>query len=154
MENNSSAINFKIVVLAVLVAAVLAWAYYGGYFSRTIEEKKEFESPKITQAPVGKAVSSLPENFSYSSEPEFTKSYTVEDPSSTKLQSTAEFRSGERADVNYDFYLNWAKENGWEVSNSKKGPPTYSIYLKKSGEEINIVIRGYLVTMSYIQPKQ
>ena len=145
--------DLKIVILIVLAAGILAWYFYGDFFEKPAQKAEEKETPKITEAPLGKVVSSLPENFTYSSEPEFTKSYTLEDMNASTMQSTAEFRSGVNAEANYYFYLKWAKENGWEVSNSKKGPPTYSMYLKKSGEEINIVIRGYLVTMSYIQPK-
>ena len=161
MENEKLIRLFILIIIAGAAGVVVYYSsnpYTEDSVDSSFRHKKSPEKSgqlEVTKAPAGDLISSFPKEIPINSNTEIKESYSA-DYHSTAIegQSTVAFTSSKSAETNFDFYLKWAMDGGWTIINSQRKPPVYSIYLKKTGETINITIHNSSVTISYVKLKQ
>ncbi len=102
--------------------------------------------PNIVRAEPKKVADGFPQELTLNSRTEIIGSYSASYPNSSAKQTTVEFISSKNPEVNYNFYIKWAEDNGWQIVNSSKSDLIFSLYFKKTSEAINITIRSSVKT--------
>jgi len=107
-------------------------------------------TPTIIQSSPGEVVEGFPKELTLNSKTEITQSYSATYPNSSVKQETVIFTSSKDIKTNYNFYLDWSKQNNWSVINSSEEDKVSSLYLRKGLEDINITITAAQITISHI----
>lgn len=132
-----------IVALALISFGISIWSMR----QKPIVEKlpnpqNNIVAPKITRALPAEIAEGFPKNLALNSKIEITESYSATYPNSSAKQATVEFISSKTPNANKNFYIQWAKDNGWDIVNSSEGDSISFLYFKKGFEQINITIRA------------
>lgn len=155
-----------IIILAIIIAAAT-----GGYFlfifltltkptavkqaaENGIEQKLATVTPQIIRSAPDRLPESFPENLPlYGKEKiidSYNASYQVPGKNQAAKQASVVFKSSKSMKENYDYYANWAKENGWNIVNKADNEMLKFVYLRKNNnEDINITITKDKVSISY-----
>ena len=134
-------------ILALLAILLIAWSVWQSEVKR---EESNIIIPKVTKTPSAELGKTTPQNIPLNGKASVVESYSAEYPNSTAKQSTVVFMSLKTPGENFDFYLNWAEENDWQVINSSRDSAVYSMYFKKPSEQMNITINESAVTITYV----
>lgn len=137
------------VIVVIALVAGAAWYIYGVMGKPTT-------GPLAVHAPVGQLIPGFPPELILDSAAQPDNSYSINYSSSTN-QYTAEWNSSSSLASLYAEYQNYAKANGWTVTNQADGPTFKGIYATNasSSAAVNVVITSRTdgsseVTVSYI----
>ena len=146
-------------LLAVVIILIFAYIFFiGSTLEKPQSKLDNIVTPNITEAPPQEIAEGFPKDLPLNSKISITQSYEATYPNSSAEHATVEFISSKSAEVNYNFYLKWAKNNGWDVINSSDNGGFVSfLYFRKVSEQINITIRASAktatssdITISYV----
>ena len=147
MENKESK-PLRIVIAAIVIGVAALGYFYWNDFEKGEQDKKDLE---VVQMRSDSSPQGFPSDLSLNAKIGKSNAYTVKYPESLLEQGTVKFNTSVTEEENFKFYLEWARENNWTIVNSDEIKPVYSLYLKKSSEEINVTINGSVVTITHIK---
>jgi hypothetical protein len=143
--------NNAVRILFVIIIAAAAYFFLIKLPGENSDQKQstnaEFENSDYVQAEEGGVVPGLPESLELNGMTEIKQSYAVQNESQS-VARTVLFSSSQSPDVNYDFYLEWAEKNGWELTQySGKDLEVLNLDFIKGREELSIGINSNFVTI-------
>lgn len=140
-------------ITAVFIAVIVLALALGLYFllltstwpkavnraGKTVEPKPAAAAPQITEAAAGQLPQGLPPTLPLYGQGKIIKSYDASYADSAK-QAAVVFQSDKSMKASYDYYVKWAKDNGWQIINQADGETLKFVYLRKNGQDINLTI--------------
>ncbi|MBI2459621.1 MAG: hypothetical protein HYV53_03660 [Parcubacteria group bacterium] len=108
-------------------------------------------TPQITQAKPASLSAGFPETIPLEGKTKIVESYSANYQNSAVKQFTVVFESKKTAKENYEFYKKWAEDNKWQIINFLDKDNLKALYLRKDNEDINAVINGKSVNISYVK---
>lgn len=144
--------NKNIISVAVLIVVLLI----GGFFvfknkvgteppNQSENVPKTVVTPEVVRIPEDRLQKELPVDFPkemlFNGKIRTIESYGEGYAQNPNIkQATTKFNSSKSMQENYDFYLKWAKDNKWEITNSPIQDNLASLYGQKNQAILNIVI--------------
>lgn len=146
-EGKTSIKQIGLVLAVALFFIGLVWlGGWGGergrqdQLNQIVQTRENIVAPQITKAKEGELPEGFPE-IPLNDKKEFLTAYTLNYKTGSQDQKIIEFTSLKSVKENFDFYINWAGKNGWNILHQFDNSEVSRVIIEKDRRPLNITIQ-------------